>query len=64
MVAHTTADAPSEYEGEFVFVSEWIRRGTKEDGTPLEERGVTIIGIRDGQIAWGRLYPEEPNGKV
>src|SRR5215218_1282737 len=35
---------------------EWIWRGTKEDGTPLEERGVTIMGIRDGQIAWGRLY--------
>jgi ketosteroid isomerase-like protein len=37
----------------------WIWRGTKEDGTPLEERGVTIMGIRDGQIAWGRLYLEE-----
>ena len=38
---------------------EWIWRGTKEDGTPLEERGVTIVGIRDGRIAWGRLYLEE-----
>jgi ketosteroid isomerase-like protein len=38
---------------------EWIWRGTKEDGTPLEERGVTIMGIRDGRIAWGRLYLEE-----
>jgi ketosteroid isomerase-like protein len=38
---------------------EWIWRGTKEDGTPLEERGVTIMGIRGGQIAWGRLYLEE-----
>jgi ketosteroid isomerase-like protein len=38
---------------------EWIWRGTKEDGTPLEERGVIIVGIRDGQIAWGRLYFEE-----
>ena len=26
---------------------------------PLEERGVTIMGIRDGQIAWGCLYFEE-----
>jgi hypothetical protein len=25
----------------------------------LEERGVTIVGIRDGRIAWGRLYLEE-----
>jgi ketosteroid isomerase-like protein len=39
--------------------AEWIWQGTKEDGTPLEERGVTIMGIRDGQIAWGRLYFEE-----
>lgn len=38
---------------------EWIWRGTKEDGTPLEERGVTIVGIRDGRIAWARLYLEE-----
>jgi hypothetical protein len=38
---------------------EWVWRGTKEDGTPLEERGVTILGIRDGRIAWGRLYLEE-----
>jgi ketosteroid isomerase-like protein len=38
---------------------EWIWRGTKEDGTPLDERGVTIMGIRDGKIAWGRLYFEE-----
>jgi len=38
---------------------EWIWRGTREDGTPLEERGVTIMGIRNGRIAWGRLYLEE-----
>ena len=38
---------------------EWVWRGTKEDGTPLDERGVTILGIRDGEIAWGRLYLEE-----
>ena len=25
----------------------------------MEERGVTIFGIRDGRIAWGRLYLEE-----
>jgi ketosteroid isomerase-like protein len=38
---------------------EWIWHGTKEDGTPLEERGVTIVGVRDGRIAWARLYLEE-----
>jgi ketosteroid isomerase-like protein len=39
--------------------TEWIWHGTKEDGTPLDTRGVTIFGIRDGRIAWGRLYLEE-----
>jgi ketosteroid isomerase-like protein len=39
--------------------TEWIWHGTKEDGTPLDERGVAIFGIRDGRIAWGRLYLEE-----
>jgi ketosteroid isomerase-like protein len=39
--------------------AEWRWAGTKEDGTPLDERGVTIVGIRDGRIAWGRLYLEE-----
>ncbi|HEX6130424.1 MAG TPA: nuclear transport factor 2 family protein [Actinomycetota bacterium] len=38
---------------------EWIWRGTRDDGTPLEQRGVTIVGTRDGRIAWGRLYLEE-----
>jgi ketosteroid isomerase-like protein len=33
--------------------------GTKADGTPLEERGVLILGIRDDRIAWGRLYVDE-----
>jgi ketosteroid isomerase-like protein len=33
--------------------------GTKTEGTPLDERGVTILGIRDDRIAWGRLYMEE-----
>jgi ketosteroid isomerase-like protein len=39
--------------------AEWVWRGTKEDGAPLEERGVTIVGVRDGRIAWARLYLEE-----
>jgi ketosteroid isomerase-like protein len=33
--------------------------GTKADGTPLEERGVIIMGIRDDRICWGRLYVDE-----
>ena len=39
--------------------AEWIWQGTKEDGTPFEERGVSIFGIRAGRIAWARLYLEE-----
>jgi len=39
--------------------AECIWRGTKEDGTPLEELGVSIFGTRDGRIAWARLYYEE-----
>jgi hypothetical protein len=39
--------------------AEWIWHGTKGDGTPLDERGVTIFGIREGQIAWAHLYIEE-----
>jgi ketosteroid isomerase-like protein len=33
--------------------------GTKADGTPLEERGVIVMGIRDDRLAWGRLYVDE-----
>jgi ketosteroid isomerase-like protein len=39
--------------------AEWIWQGTKEDGTPFESRGMSIFGIRDGRIAWARLYLEE-----
>jgi ketosteroid isomerase-like protein len=37
--------------------------GTKADGTPFEERGVVIMGIRDDRISWGRLYAEEVEGE-
>jgi ketosteroid isomerase-like protein len=30
--------------------------GTKADGTPLDARGVVIMGVRDDRVAWGRLY--------
>jgi ketosteroid isomerase-like protein len=39
--------------------AEWHWQGTKENGEPLDDRGVTLMGIRDGRIAWGRLYMEE-----
>ncbi len=39
--------------------AEWHWRGTGRDGTPLDMRGVTLFGVRDERIAWGRLYMEE-----
>lgn len=48
----------SAVDGDSVFVEvRWT--GTKADGTPLEERGVIVMGIRDDRIAWGRLYVDE-----
>jgi ketosteroid isomerase-like protein len=45
-------------DGDTVFVEvQWT--GIKADGTPFEERGVLIMGVRDGRIAWGRLYVDE-----
>jgi ketosteroid isomerase-like protein len=48
----------SAVDGDTVFV-EILWMGTKADGTPFEERGVLIMGIRDDRIAWARLYAEE-----
>jgi ketosteroid isomerase-like protein len=48
----------SAVDGSTVFVEiHWT--GTKADGTPFEERGVLVMGIREDRIAWGRLYAEE-----
>jgi ketosteroid isomerase-like protein len=38
--------------------AEWHWTGTRPDGSRLDDRGVTLFGIRDGRIAWGRLYME------
>ena len=38
--------------------SEWHWRGTQSDGSQLEMAGVIVCGVRDGQIAWARLYME------
>jgi ketosteroid isomerase-like protein len=48
----------SAVDGDTVFV-EICWTGTKMDGTPFEERGVLIMGIREDRIAWGRLYADE-----
>lgn len=48
----------SAIDGDLVFAEvHW--QATKMNGTPLEERGVVIMGIRDDRIAWGRLYVDE-----
>ena len=52
----------SAVDGDTVFVEvHWT--GGKADGTPFEERGVLIMGIRDDRIAWGRLYADEVERK-
>lgn len=45
----------SAVEGEAVW-SEWRWTGTQLDGMPLDMAGVIVMGVRDGRIAWGRLY--------
>ncbi len=41
-----------------VEIGEWRWRGTHTDGTPFAMQGVTVMGIEDKHIAWGRLYME------
>jgi ketosteroid isomerase-like protein len=38
--------------------SEWRWRGRHDDGTRLDMAGVIVCGIRDGMLAWARLYME------
>ncbi len=38
--------------------AEWEWRGTRRDGAPHLMRGVTVQGVRQGRIAWVRLYME------
>jgi ketosteroid isomerase-like protein len=45
-------------EGDTVW-AEWRWTGTREGGSPLDLRGVTLFSAERGQIAWGRLYMEE-----
>jgi len=41
-----------------VEMGEWRWQGTFTDGSPFAMHGVTVMGIEDGKIAWGRLYME------
>jgi ketosteroid isomerase-like protein len=38
--------------------AEWAWHGTRRDGSRLDMSGVTIFGVREGRMAWGRLYME------
>jgi limonene-1,2-epoxide hydrolase len=42
--------------------TEWHWLGTRTDETRLDMRGVTIFGVRDDRIVWGRLYLEDVEG--
>jgi hypothetical protein len=42
--------------------AEWHWHGTRTDGTRLDMRGVTIFGVRDDRVVWGRLYLEDVEG--
>jgi hypothetical protein len=39
--------------------AEWHWHGTHADATTLDMKGVTIFGLLDDRIAWGRLYVED-----
>lgn len=38
--------------------AEWHWTGTQVEGTPFDWHGVTIFGISNSRITWGRLYME------
>ena len=38
--------------------SEWRWEGTQTDGGRLDMAGVIVLGVRDGLVAWARLYVE------
>jgi ketosteroid isomerase-like protein len=44
-------------QGDIVW-AEWEWTGTRRDGVPFHQRGVTIQGITGDQLAWSRLYME------
>jgi ketosteroid isomerase-like protein len=50
LASATTADG--------VEIGEWRWEGTHVDGAPFAMRGMTVMGIEDGRVAWGRLYME------
>jgi ketosteroid isomerase-like protein len=53
---HTTL-LRSAVDGDTVW-SEWGWQGHRRDGEHFAMAGVTVQGVRDGRIAWARLYME------
>lgn len=50
-IVRTTTEGDTEW-------TEWHWSGTHANGTQFEMRGVTIFGVQDNRIVWGRLYME------
>jgi hypothetical protein len=44
--------------GESAWV-EWRWSGTRPNGSRLDACGICVFGVRDGLVAWGRLYMED-----
>ena len=50
--------AAVEEQGNGRIWSEWRAYGTSQSGAAMEIRGVIIFGVRDGRVAWSRMYLE------
>jgi len=50
----------SSVDGDTIW-AEWRWGGTKDNGTPRNDRGVVIYGVRGDRVAWSRLYMDEPS---
>ena len=57
-----TADLISSAVDSDTVWAEWSWRGQRRDLAPFAFRGVTVFGVRDGRISWGRLYMEAVTG--
>ena len=51
-------EVPSAAEDGNRIWTEWRAYGTARSGAALELRGVIIFGVRDGRVAWSRMYLE------
>jgi hypothetical protein len=53
-----TAERLRSVVGDGVVITEWHWHGTHADRSPFAMSGVTVMGVEDDKIAWGRLYME------